>query len=221
VLDGANRVSAALALGLETLMVQVVDYSDPGIRLTRWHHLLIDLDPDHLVKALKGIPQAKTVRLSKQSGETVRTRGRSACDVRLVDGTTYTVKAVAGRSSASVMRDVTGIYKKQTQIYRIADEQIDLLADKTHANVTAVVQFPRFRKADIVRIALDEGEKLPPGITKHYIPNRALKVNLPLTVLRGRDDLKSKSKRLEEWIARKSREKRIRAYPEPTVIFDE
>jgi hypothetical protein len=131
------------------------------------------------------------------------------------------VSVEPGTSAAAVMRGVTDIYKRKTQIYRIADEQADLLAARTNANVTAVILFPGFLKSDIVRFALKEGEKLPPGITKHFIPNRALKVNLPLSILRSADDLKEKNRKLDEWIAKKSREKKIRAYPEPTVIFDE
>lgn len=221
VLDGANRVSAAGLLGLPALMVQVVDYANPEVRLARWHHLLLDFDVEMLVEALCCIPNSRVERVAPAAGEKALARHKLACLVRVGERDAYAVTAVSGTSAAAVMRGVTDIYKRKTQIYRIADEQTDLLASRTHANVTAVILFPGFRKSDIVRFALKEGEKLPPGITKHFIPNRALKVNLPLAILRGRGDLRSKNRRLDDWIAKKSREKKIRAYPEPTVIFDE
>lgn len=221
VLDGANRVSAAFVLRLPALMVQVVDYEDPEVRLNQWHHLLLDFDEAHLLEELQRIPIAL---LEKARGETrgrPRLTGRIASLVRLKSGAAWRVMPRPGASPAAVMRAITDIYKRKTQIYRIADEQIAMLADRTHANVTAVILFPGFKKADIVRFALHEGEKLPPGITRHFIPNRALKVNLPLGVLRGTKTLKTRSRELEAWIEKKSREKKIRAYPEPTVIFDE
>jgi hypothetical protein len=40
VLDGANRVSTVRAAGFPHLVVQVVRYDDPGVRLSTWHHAL-------------------------------------------------------------------------------------------------------------------------------------------------------------------------------------
>ncbi len=219
VLDGANRVSGAMAMKFPAFMVQVVDYGNPEIRLTRWHHLLINFDADHLVEALHRIEGATVAEVDHATEASVR--GRNACLIRMTRGDHYLLKPDPGVSAARVLRGVTDIYKRKTRIYRIADEQIDLLTDKTHDNVTAVILFPGFRKKDIVRFALKENEKLPPGITKHFIPNRALKVNLPLRILRGRMDMKERNRKLDAWIAAKVRNKKIRAYPEPTVIFDE
>ena len=221
VLDGANRVSAAFVLGLEALMVQVVDDDDPVVRLHRWHHLLLELDGESLLESVRRLPTAIVEKTAARTAGRALSGKRVACVVRPTGGGTWRVKPRPGVSAAAVMRGVTDIYKRRTQIYRIADEQIDRLAEQTQANVTAVILFPGFRKRDIVRFALKEGEKLPPGITKHFIPNRALKVNLPLGVLKGTKSLATRNRELAAWIERKSREKRIRAYPEPTVIFDE
>jgi len=215
VLDGANRVSAAFVLKLTALMVQVVDYADPEVRLHRWHHLLLELDGAALLESVRKIPLAIVEKTEAKTAERALSGKRVACVVRPRNGTAWRVLPRPGVSPAAVMRAVTDIYKRRTQIYRIADEQIDRLAEQTAANVTAVILFPGFRKQDIVRFALKE------GITKHFIPNRALKVNLPLSVLRGKKTLAARNRELAALIARKSREKKIRAYPEPTVIFDE
>jgi len=219
VLDGANRVSGAMAMKFPAFLVQVVDYASPEIRLARWHHLLLNFDADHLVAALRKIPGA-SVRPVK-SGTEASVRGRNACLIHLTRGDNYLLKPDPGVSPVRVLRGVTDIYKRKTRIYRIADEQIDMLTDRTHENVTAVILFPCFKKEDIVRFALHDREKLPPGITKHFIPNRALKVNLPLRILRAPMSLKERNRKLEAWIAAKVRDKKVRAYAEPTVIFDE
>ena len=36
------------------LLVQVVDYADPGVKLQRWHHHLIDFDPDRFLRTVEG-----------------------------------------------------------------------------------------------------------------------------------------------------------------------
>lgn len=221
VLDGANRVTAAEVLPLAALMVQVVDYADPSVRLQRWHHLLIDFDPDRFLHALEKIPGATVQLMPRPAAEASLNERQTAAVVVLREREHYVVRAADGAGEAAVMRSITDIYKRKTQIYRIADERMDLLVSRAHENVTAVILFPGFKKSDLTRIALRDGEKLPPGITRHFIPNRALKVNLPLSMLQGRATLAERNARLEAFIARKVKEKKIRAYPEPTVIFDE
>lgn len=221
VLDGANRVTAAEVLGLTALMVQVVDYADPGVKLQRWHHLLIDFDPERFLAALRQIPDATVRLVARPVAEKALAAGKAAAVVVLHETCFHVVQAAAGVNPAIVMRAITDIYKRKTQIYRIADERIDLLVSRAHENVTAVILFPGFKKTDLARIALHEGEKLPPGISRHFIPNRALKVNLPLSFLTGRATLKERNAKLEAFISKKVRDKKIRAYPEPTVIFDE
>src|SRR5439155_20595183 len=40
VLDGANRASAAAAAGFPHMLVQVVHYAEPHVRLSTWYHAL-------------------------------------------------------------------------------------------------------------------------------------------------------------------------------------
>ncbi|HEX7877986.1 MAG TPA: hypothetical protein VF720_01175, partial [Candidatus Eisenbacteria bacterium] len=151
VLDGANRVSAAFVLRLPALMVQVVDYEDPEVKLHRWHHLLLELDGEALLDSVRRIPCAEVEKTTATTAERALSGSRVACVVRPTGGSAWRVKPRPGVSPAAVMRSVTDIYKRRTQIYRIADEQIDRLAEQTQANVTAVILFPGFRKKDIVR----------------------------------------------------------------------
>src|SRR5262245_37456344 len=56
ILDGANRATAARQAGLRHIVVQVVRYEDPEIRLTTWHHALIDFPVAELERAFAAIP---------------------------------------------------------------------------------------------------------------------------------------------------------------------
>ena len=63
--------------------------------------------------------------------------------------------------------------------------------------------------------------KLPTGITRHLIPGRALRLNLPWSVLTSPGDVAAKNRWLEEDLHRKLLDHQIRYYPEATFLFDE
>ena len=56
VLDGANRVSTVRTAGFPHVVVQVVRYDDPGVRLSTWHHALGEVAAEELERALASIP---------------------------------------------------------------------------------------------------------------------------------------------------------------------
>ena len=55
VLDGANRAHAVGASGFPHVVVQVVPYTDPPVRLTTWCHALGDTSRDHFENALHSV----------------------------------------------------------------------------------------------------------------------------------------------------------------------
>ena len=66
------------------------------------------------------------------------------------------------------------------------------------------------------------GHKLPTGITRHVIPGRALRVNLPLSALTDeRQTAEGKNEWLRGWIAHKLAGREICYYQEATFLFDE
>ena len=56
VLDGANRAHAAGSAGFPHMIVQIVPYTDPPVRLTTWCHALGDTSRDHFENALSSVP---------------------------------------------------------------------------------------------------------------------------------------------------------------------
>ena len=215
VLDGANRTSALLALEAPMVLLQVVDYEDPAVRLDVWSHLLTQpVDLPALLRA-KGLslqdvdPTVASRRLS------VRT---AACYV-LTSARAFEVSTSPHRSLAATLSAVVEAYKPSNRIYRVMSTDLGALREE-YGSVAALVVFPTFTKRDIVDIARAP-VKLPTGITLHLIPGRALRVNIPLDVLISPGDIDQKNRWMAEEIHSRLLENRIRFYPESSFLFDE
>lgn len=215
VLDGANRTSALLALEAPVIPLQVVDYADPALRLEVWHHLLVR--PGDLPARLRG--QGLTLR-EASPGEAARQLGERmiACYVLTPSGA-LTISVPPGRVVAQTLAAAVATYKSTNHIYRVTDTNLDTLIAEYGAAGELVV-FPTFTKQDIVEVARDP-VKLPTGITRHLIPGRALRLNLPLSVLTSPGDVAAKNRWLQEDLHRKLIDHQIRYYPEATFLFDE
>jgi hypothetical protein len=88
-------------------------------------------------------------------------------------------------------------------------------------SVTALIRFPSYVPEEIMRLA-DDGYKLPTGITRHIIHGRALRVNLPLSLLMDKKrTTEEKNAWLREWSKQKLSRRKIRYYQESTFLFDE
>src|SRR5690349_22183368 len=71
VLDGANRTAALHAVGVRDALAQLVDYHDPGVRLTTWHHLISGMPPEALlaqIRALSGLDVQPTTLAEARAG---------------------------------------------------------------------------------------------------------------------------------------------------------
>jgi hypothetical protein len=87
--------------------------------------------------------------------------------------------------------------------------------------VTALVVFPHFQRAEILELA-QCGAKLPAGITRHVIPWRALRINVPLERMADTtQDAETKTRWLLGWLKEKVIARKVRFYEESTVLFDE
>jgi hypothetical protein len=84
----------------------------------------------------------------------------------------------------------------------------------------AIVVFPQIMPSDILT-TVKNGGRVPSGITRHVIPNRALNINIPLDVMAADWDLEKKQAWLQEWLMEKMASNSIRYYAEATFTFDE
>ncbi len=214
VLDGANRVTALWQSGAPDQALHVVDYDDAAVTLDVWAHLLVD---DRVAGGLGAGPgwQASSADALREGLDD----GSYACGIITPTGARAlrSGKGLAERIRA--VAEVVAAYKGRVPIYRVVPAPLDTLT-REFGRAAALVQFPRLSKADVRAIARHE-VKLPTGISRHIVPLRALRVNIPLELLRSPESTTIKQARLDDLIRRRLLEHRVRHYPEPTVLFDE
>lgn len=215
VLDGANRTSALARLGIPVLPLQVLDYDDPHLRLDVWRHLIVEpMDFAGLLRAHGLHPDELS------PADAARALDDRAIAVYLLTGTrALAVPLSPERRLATILSDVVDTYKRRARIYRVPTSDLETLAG-AYGSIAAVVVFPRLTKRDIVEIAASPA-KLPTGITRHLIPGRALRVNLPLPALLAPEDLAAKNRWLAGLLRRRLLEHSVRYYPEGAFLFDE
>jgi len=215
VLDGANRVTALQQAGMPDQLVQVVDYDDPTVVLNVWAHLLAD---DGLQAA------SVTAAPAWQVGSPNAVRagledGTFACGIVTEAGARGLGASGGLAERVQALAGVVASYKGKTPIYRVQPASLDALA-REFGQAAALVLFPRLSKPDIRAIARLP-VKLPTGISRHVVPLRALRVNMPLDLLRAAEPVAAKQARLDDLIRGRMLEHRVRHYPESTVLYDE
>jgi len=220
VLDGANRVTALQMLGFAHIAVQVVDYEDAELVLDTWHHLVKGIDVEHFKDMLQAVRGVEIERADAVYARARLARREILAYLEYVDGEVWTLHASGDlHQRTRCLNEIVDRYKVQGRIFRANTDHLpSLLA--FHDEVTALVVFPRFAPAEIIDVAR-VGAFLPAGITRHLIPRRALRVNLPLAALNGDRSLPEKNAWLVDWLKRHVASKSVRYYQESTFLFDE
>jgi len=84
----------------------------------------------------------------------------------------------------------------------------------------ALVCFKKISKENLIAV-VEKNIYLPSGITRVILPKRALRLNVPLDILRFDAPVEEKNHWLQERITLQVQDKSIRFYYEPTFLFDE
>jgi len=221
VLDGANRATAAANAGLPHMVVQVVRYEDPGVRLTTWHHALGTVSIPEFRSALEAIPGLRCLEADLPHARAVLARREAIAFVALPDQRAITLHGGSDlQSHNTALNAVVDTYRTQTRLHRVASDSL-VEAKAAHPEVTVLVVFPHFEPAEVLELATTEA-RLPAGITRHVIAWRALRVDVPLDRLAdARTPLDEKNRWLQDWLTEKLLGRRVRFYQESTVLFDE
>lgn len=218
VLDGANRVTALREMGVPDVAVQVVPYAAPEIAVSTWRHYVTEEGAPvrarivsrlgMRVVSVTGIDEAET-RLGRRDGVAA-----------LVDGDGVAVVGPGIDPVADVGRvdDLVRLYSGAGRVHRILGGDTDVL--RAEYGVGTLVIFPPFGKHDILRLATGRG-RLPAGITRHLIPGRVLRLNVPLRWLQGPESAAAKQRHLDAAVKERWRAHGVRYYPEATYLFDE
>lgn len=221
VLDGASRTTALRRMHSRDIVVQLVDYLNPGITLETWNHMLLDAPAQEIFDAINDLPDLFIEKTSSDIANRALDRRDSIASVMLADGRVYSLCAKDNTltEQARMLNHVVAAYEGKGEMYRVAHTDVERLIAE-HGRLSALLVFPRYRPEEIRQIALN-GSKLPMGITRHIIPGRALRINIPLDILEGSQPLEEKNAWLDEWLKERMRERHVRFYQEPVFLFDE
>ena len=221
VLDGANRAHAATAAGLPHIVVQIVPYADPPVRLNTWCHALGETSRDHFEKALRSVPGLECRREPLLHASALLARRETLAYVAFADGTADTLHGGRDlRERNTLLNALVDTYRASKRFFRVTSESLPAARER-HPEIEALVVFPHFEPAEVIEIAAG-GERLPAGITRHVIRWRALRVDVPLDRLAdAATGVAEKNRWLSDWLRAKLLERQVRYYEEPTVLFDE
>ena len=213
ILDGANRWRAFTELGYPHILVQVIDLHTEQVRLQTWNHVLAGAERAALVRALELLPQ-----LELEEGE----HAHALAHVVFRDGSILALCTPLQtlREQNTALREIVRCYLSEARLYRTALlEPDDVWAQFPEAQ--ALVFFPHLRPSDIQLAAL-RGAYMPPGVSRHIIQGRAIRVNYPLQLLLDEGlTLAQKNANLRFWVHEKLKRRQLRFYAESTYMYDE
>ncbi len=220
VLDGANRATVIRALGCPHILVQIVHYDDPGIELLNWNHVITQVTRDQFLEVLAGIPGAEPRPMSYGEALAQLEARQIAAFLAFPSLEIYGLGGPGtSLDQIRLLNRIVEIYEGRSDIQRVITTHPREMFS-SYPMATAAMVFPRLTPQDIISV-VSQGFRVPPGITRHIIPGRALRVNISLDILREDAPLEEKNRWLEDYIRRKLVNKEIRYYREPVFLFDE
>lgn len=213
VLDGANRFHAFSQLGYSHILVQVAPYESGYVELKTWRHLICDWQREALMEHIKQLSDIQILEGQHSS---------AIAHILFSNGTVFALMSPVENTHErnATLRQVVSVYQQNATLQRTAlVEPLDIW--QLHPSAIAIVEFPHYQPADIMAAARYNAY-LPPGISRHIIQGRALKVNYPLAALRDKTvSLAEKNQQLHLWVQDKLAKRQIRYYAESSYLFDE
>jgi len=213
ILDGANRVTAFKALEYPHLLIQVASYNTSQVELSTWSHVVCSWTEAEFTQLLYELP---SVRI-KESQDAAAIAHVIFPDQRVLS-ISAALNTLQERNAA--LRQIVAIYQQRAVLQRTAlvePREVFLL----HPDGIALVVFPTYTPADIIEAARHHAY-LPPGVSRHVVHGRAIRVNYPLERLRDPNvPLRQKNADLFRWMQDKLAQRQVRYYAESTYQFDE
>jgi hypothetical protein len=215
-IDGANRFEALKKIGAKTILVQIVDYKSPCLKLKSWYHFVSEMTFDDLRVYLKG----NGLKFQKWNMKS-RLDKLNYIGVCGTDGKGIKIKL--SKKLDEMLKSLCSLNKYYENNFGYT--RID--SDADFKNLKQVLPgegllfvYPMFSKKIIIKIASGEN-KVPAGITRHLLPNRVLHIKFEVEKLLSNENLKERNKELNNLMHQKAELKKIRLYKEPILIFDE
>jgi len=226
ILDGTNRAMAIAALDYPHMLVQVINYEEPRLILDTWFHLVSEMPRDQFLARMHEIDGLRIEQAELLHARAELARREAGAYVIVPNAESSGVGQVyvlyVGNDlhrRADILNDLVNVYLVDGHIYRANTDHFNELLNY-YDDVTALIVFPRYEPSEIVELAR-VGAYLPPGITRHVIPGRALRVNFPISILAESQPIEEKNEWLQEWLRNRLASNSIRYYQESTYLFDE
>jgi len=201
--------------------VQVVPYQQPMVELQTWYHVVSGAGGEELAASFAEIRE-----LEQEETDIFHARALLAQRAVLVyyllsDGRVFTLagRGFDIRERTKLLIEIVQKYLYQGRLNRTNTDDIDTLR-ALYPEMSLTVVFPRFEPVEILDLAL-EGLPLPPGITRHVVHGRALRLHYPLERLTDDKSLRQKNADLAEWVQERFERRDVRFYAESTYLFDE
>ena len=203
-LDGATRTEALRRLRFDCAVVQVVD--PQRVNLETWHHVVRKCTEQEI---LGDIRAAEELSVSEGSANPA---------LHMSSGAVYTVSG-NGVTANAALTALVHSYSGRRTVSRVTNPRDETVPWKFPTWAT-VIEFPTLSVEDVMEAAVSD-DLLPAGITRFLVPERALRLNLDLELLRSPDTIEGKQKALESMLAARAQSGRIRRYEETVVILDD
>lgn len=219
VLDGANRVLSFALVGIPHIVAQVVSYADPGVMLDTWYHVVSGIPLDAFEEALTQMGGMRLQACSLEEARLALAAEEALAYIICESGVRKVIPPPGRPRDLRLLSTLVDAYRGRAEIFR-ASNDIWEIQKPYYPEIAALVVFPRLRPADILHAAMND-YKVPSGITRHIIPNRALNINIPIGILMADWDLERKRQWLHEWLMGRMAANAIRYYAESTFSFNE
>lgn len=218
-LDGANRLTALQTLKIPDVLVQHIDLFDPGLVFLHWHHAVEKFTKKSFLEQINNLSNISIIKLENNIFAKDE-KSNLLCQIQFADSSVYAVHAHADLfQRVKDLRNITNIYKGFQYMDRVSYTNLDHLK-KNYPTFCAVIVFRKLNKEELVEVT-NRGMRIPSGITRIILPKRALRLNVPLDILRFEVSIEQKNFWLQNRINEQIKDKSIRFYREPTFLFDE
>ncbi len=218
-LDGANRLTALRELNIPDVLVQHIDLFDPGLIFLHWHHAIEKFTRDSFLEKINNLPDIAITK-SIKNHLIDNDNGDLLCQIQFADQSVYMIHAHSDLfQRVTDLRNITAIYKGFQYMDRVSYTNLEHLT-ANYSQFCALIVFKKLEKQELVEVT-NHGMRVPSGITRIIMPKRALRINVPLDILRFDVSMEQKNYWLQNRITEQIHDKSIRFYHEPTFLFDE
>lgn len=226
VLDGTHRVAAAKRIGCVRLPVCLVDYDSPYILIDTWYRGFKDTSFSSVTDMIRGCRYDLSPIDNESADEEVERRRAIGF---LSDSTTYVLISNTELNVHQSYRAVSNIERearKSSMIIRYETAR-DATAKLGAGQLDAILGPRKITKDDVKRCSTRD-DPFPHKATRHMIPTRPLRIDIPLELLRDKTSrLEDLNKKLVESLEARNLNKlppgaliEGRRYEEEVFVFE-